>query len=216
MVTNRGWWFAAAGFVLSSFAYTALNYDQLPDPMPTHWGIHGQADGFTPLPWGAWMGPLISAVILLVGLVLPALSPRGFSLDSVRDIYARIFCWIMAFLAGIQWLGVQSARSGEPLSLPLLWGGLGMLFLLLGNVMPKIPRNYYVGVRTPWTLSDPEAWNRTHRYAGYAFVAGGALILLEAALSAPPALIIATLLATSLGVVVLSYVVYRSLPPRPV
>jgi uncharacterized membrane protein len=159
----------------SVFAYYGL-HDRLPEQVPIHWNIRGEADGFVPRD-GALSYLLILPGVMfgmvLLGLVLPWLSPRGFELDRFRDTFFYIIALITAMFG---YLHLVTLAAGFGLGFDLnrvLLGGLFLFLALLGNVLGKVQRNFFVGIRTPWTLASEAVWIRTHRLGAWLFTAGG-------------------------------------------
>jgi uncharacterized membrane protein len=170
--------------LLSMIALQAALYGHLPDPMPTHWNAAGAVDATLPKPWGVWILPLVFAPASLLLCVLPALSPANFSMTP----FGRVFRAIVAVIAGFGlWMTglVDLVALGIPIDMPTqVLCAVGVLFVILGNWMGKISQNFYVGIRTPWTLADATVWNRTHRIAGPWMMAAG-LALVVTAVVAP-------------------------------
>jgi len=201
--------------VLLSFATVAVVYPDLPDPMPSHWNLHGQVDGWMPKFWGAFLIPLVMAALWIVLLVLPRISPRGFEMDSFARAWGflRVAILAMLFLVGL--LVLRAAKTHEPLSKRALLTALGVLFMLIGNVLGKVTRNFFVGIRTPWTLANEEVWYRTHRLAGKLFVAAGLLVAATSLAGVGPWTILVSVGLATLVPVVYSYVIYRKLEGLP-
>ncbi len=202
-------------FVLLSFAVVAVMYPDLPDPMPSHWNLHGQVDGWMPKFWGAFLIPLVMAVLWIVLLVLPRISPRGFEMDSFARAWGflRVAILGMLFLVGL--LVLRAAKTHEPLSERVLLTALGVLFMLIGNVLGKVTRNFFVGIRTPWTLANEEVWYRTHRLAGKLFVVAGLLVVAASLAGLGAWTIFVSVGLATLVPVVYSYVIYRKLEGLP-
>jgi len=198
--------------VAGAFAAAALLYRRLPDPVPVHWDAHGHVNGYMPKPWGALVMPLVTLGVSLLLLVLPRLSPRGFRVDRFQATFDLIqtsivgflfFATLLVLLAGAGF-GVSVARA-----VPL---GVGVLLVVLGNVLGKVTKNFFVGIRTPWTLASDEVWLRTHRLGGRVFVVAGLVLAIAGLLgSGGAAPIVAVSLAAPLIPIVYSYVIYRRL-----
>ncbi|MGA9511161.1 MAG: SdpI family protein [Candidatus Sulfotelmatobacter sp.] len=190
---------------------TLVAYPHLPPSLATHWDIHNQPNGYSPK-WALYLiGPGLMAGTILLMYFLPWLSPKHFEVDSFRPTYLRIMLILVSllayFYAVILWAGV-----GHPLNVGrAIVGGVCLLFALLGNVMGKIRRNFYIGVRTPWALANERVWNATHRFAAKTFVAGGlaGLALTAAGLDGWPTFV--ALMAGALVPVVYSLVFYKQL-----
>ena len=215
-------WLSAAATAIAFGASLVLYLNRerwLPAEVPTHWNIRNQVDATTPrdaiLPM-LLLTPGIMAAATLLALALPWLSPKPFSVESFRGTYNYImllivllFGWIhTALLLGFLW----PALMGD-VFIRMLVGGAFLFIALLGNVLGKVRRNFWIGVRTPWTLANDTVWNQTHRLAAWTFTAGG-LIACVAALVHPLAGLIvgmAAILAAALIPVIYSAVLYKRL-----
>lgn len=197
--------------IFASFGVCAGLYQNLPDPVPVHWTLSGKPDGFLAKPWGAFSLPVAMAGVYLILLVLPKISPRGFRMDRFSKTWEVVRGLIMLFLffGGVIAL---LAAAGEPLPMDrALLVPMGLLLTLLGNFMGKFTRNFFVGIRTPWTLASEEVWLRTHRLGGKVFVVGGLLVAAAALLGAPFSIVFAVVLVAAAIPVIYSYVIYRRL-----
>lgn len=163
-----------AGVVLTvaALAATVAAYPHLPDSIARHWDIHGVPNGYSPR-WTAYFGPAFMAGIMLLMRMLPWLSPKHYEVESFRSTYLQVMLIMLGMLAYadglILWIGVGHSVDVRRVIL----GGVCLLFVLLGNLMGKIRRNFYIGIRTPWSLANERVWNATHRLAGKTFVLGG-------------------------------------------
>jgi uncharacterized membrane protein len=199
--------------IAAAVAATVLVYPHLPDQVPVHWNIHSQPDGYGPR-WTLFLfGPGFMAGVMLMTWVLPWLSPKRFEIDSFWRTYhlvmLLVFCMMAYVFAVMLWAGCGRAIDmGRAISF-----GVCLLFILIGNVMGKLRRNFYVGVRTPWTLTDERVWNATHRFAAKTFVAGG-LIGLVLSIAGLFLWAILVPLAGALAPVVYSLVYYKQLEQR--
>jgi len=202
------------GVIVLAFAASAAVYSDLPDRMPTHWNMAGELDGWTDRPWGAFLLPLM----LLVGLgmfhLLPRIDPRGANYAKFKGTYEILIIATMVFLLGVH-LVILAIALGQDISVTRVMPvGVGILFIVIGNILPRTRSNWFVGVRTPWTLSSDRVWERTHRFAGRLFVAAGGLLVLIALFA--PALTQRALIGVSVvvlvGVLGYSYLVWRNDP----
>jgi len=197
--------------ILISFIIGIYFYQHFPNKIAGHWGLSGQVDGYTSKEFGAFGIPGIMFGIWLLFLVLPFLDPkkdRYVEFDRAYNIFKTSFVilFFMLFIStGIYNLG-YSINIG--LIAPIL---VGLFMIVLGNYLGKIKLNYFVGIKTPWTLSSETVWNKTHRLGGYAFILFGILIMISGFL--PPILnAIAFILGISLIIFVTfiySYIIYR-------
>jgi uncharacterized membrane protein len=205
--------------VVAGFAAAGAMYPGLPDPMPTHWNAAGQVNGWMPKFWGAFLFPLLMTLLWLVFSVLPRISPRGFEMEPFLRAWGVLKVTILALLlfVGIEALRA-SKRPGMQLSPTAIFCALGVLFAVIGNLLGKVTRNFFVGIRTPWTLASEEVWYRTHRLAGKLFVAAGVFIVVASLFAPHLWTMLAPLLIAALIPVVYSYVIYKrieGLPARP-
>ncbi|HEY6339278.1 MAG TPA: SdpI family protein [Candidatus Sulfotelmatobacter sp.] len=185
MTTTQKYYLGEAAIVVAVFAGTLVAYPHLPETVPLHWDAHGQVNGWGPK-WTLFIfGPGLIAFMVLLFSALPWLSPKKFEVNSFRGTYLYITITLVAMLAYIHLL-VLAAALGVALDISrAIEGGICLLIALLGNVMGKVRRNFYIGVRTPWTLANEQVWNATHRFAAKTFVAGGVVGLLAVILRAP-------------------------------
>lgn len=204
--------------VAAAFAVAAAFYNQLPAQVPTHWNLAGKPDGFTPKPWGAFMGPLVMAGVYLLLAATPFISPRGYRMERFRRAFSIVFISVLTFLLVVTIVGTLAA-AGEPVPIGrVVVVATGGLFIVLGNFMGKLTKNFFIGIRTPWTLASDEVWLRTHRLAGKLFVLGGAALAAAGLLGDGRvtwvALVVVVVLAVGVPLVY-SYVVYRRLEGLP-
>ena len=200
------------GTVLA-LAISAWAWGQIPDSaqLPIHWGLDGTPDGFAPKGVALAGLPLL---ILGIGLLLafvPRVDPRAENLARSATAYRAVAFAAIAFLVGIHGVTVAAAL-GMTVNMPVAVGlGIGMLFVVIGNYLGKTRSSWTFGIRTPWTLSSEQSWDRTHRLGGYLFMGLGALIIGASAL-APELSMWAMLAGTGVVAVVLvvySYMVWR-------
>ncbi len=151
---------------------------QLPDPMTVHWGADGQPNGYDSYFVGIWLIPLMMIGITLILAAVPYIDPRKENYKNFMGIYTIFIIGFNIYLAVIQgmvlaWnMGLNFDMGAA--SLPLI----GLFEILLGLVVQKAKSNYFVGIRTPWTLQDERVWDDTHRFGGRLFIAGGVVTLL--------------------------------------
>lgn len=209
--------YTTIALVAVSIAVGAVLYDRLPDPVPTHFDFSGNPDGYTAKPMGVFAPAIILAFIGLVFAVLPRMAPRGYALEPFQRAYEIIGIAVLVLVFGIVMLSLVYA-VGVPIDLNRIVGaGIGLLFVVMGNFLGKLTRNFFIGIRTPWTLASDEVWLRTHRVGGVMCVVGGVVILAASliARSGVPLVLLGVVIAIVLFSVVYSYVVYRRVETRP-
>jgi uncharacterized membrane protein len=175
----RSRWFGL-GLAVALGAFALAVYGRLPARIPTHWDLSGEVDGWMPRFPGAFLMPATVAGLWAFFQVLPRIDPRAEHYERFTGTYWLLVNLSMLFLALI---GVVS------LGVPLGWGvdvgrvaviGAGVLFVLIGNYLPRVRSNWWMGIRTPWTLSSESVWRRTHRLGGWTFVLAGLVVIASA------------------------------------
>jgi uncharacterized membrane protein len=198
-------------------AVTAAVYLRLPEQIPTHWNLQGQVDGVGSKQT-TFLMPAIMVGMLGLFLALPWLSPKQFEIDTFRATYWCIALAIIVFLAYVHGLTLWAAITGGVDIVRALLAGMLIMFGVIGGALTGVRRNFWVGVRTPWTLANERVWDDTHRLAARAFIAAAALGLavLILPLSLPTAgIVVFTLIMTAaIGPAIYSLVLYKQLQRR--
>jgi uncharacterized membrane protein len=148
----------------------------LPEVIPTHWNAKGVADAWTSRD-GVWIHliivPGMMVGMLLLTLALPWLSPKKFSIEAFRSTYDYIMALVIFLFAYIHGVLLAAQLQARFDMFAWLVGGMMLILAALGNVLGKVKRNFYVGVKTPWTLASDTVWNSTHRLAAWLMVGSG-------------------------------------------
>ena len=186
--------------VVLSFVMAAAMYDKLPELSPTR---------FTPKPWGPFVLPLLIVGVFLLFLAFPRISPRGYRVERFQDVFEITQVALLALLFFVNIL-VLLAGLGAPVPVHgAARAGTGLLFVVLGNLMGKSTKNFFFGIRTPWTLTSDEVWLRTNRLGGKLVVLAG-LALLASSLLGSGAVWFLVTIPVAVGIpMVYSYVLYR-------
>lgn len=212
----KNWFLEHKKQVLLSLAGTLLPmviglilWNQLPDQMVTHFGADAVPDGTSGKAFAVFGLPAVMAALNLAALAITAADPGH--RNQNKKALGMVF-WIMPMISLTMTGVVYAIALGKSvdvlLVVPLL---LGMLFVVMGNYMPKVKQNHTLGVKIYWTLNNEENWNKTHRFAGKCWVIGGLLMMLAAALPLPwmiPVMMIAIFLLAG-APIVYSYLIYR-------
>lgn len=203
--------FVSIMIVVAGFVLVLCLYGRMPALVPTHWNASGVVDSWTPKPWGPLLLPMISTALLGLMILMRVISPKGWSIDRFSRTYAIITTSVIAMLFFVT-LIASLAAIGTPIDMNVaIPAALGLLFIVLGNFMGKIRRNFLVGIRTPWTLASEEVWMRTHRLGGKLFVAAGCVSIAGALLDHGLAILLVSVTIVALATTVHSYWVYRNL-----
>jgi uncharacterized membrane protein len=180
---NR-WFLASVALFLAmtgATLYVWMNDEALlPENVPVHWGLSGKADQFASreyvLPW-LLIAPVGLLLLLLLGRILPWLSPQQFSIEPFRATYEQIMFIVALLFAYLGGVVLLAQMDRLPDMGRWLTAGIVVLLGALGNLMGKVRRNLYVGIRTPWTIASDHVWERTHRLGAWLMVAGSAVAL---------------------------------------
>lgn len=152
-------------------------WSKLPDPIATHWGANGQANGWSSKVYTVFWGPCILMIIHLFAVFLTLNDPKKTNIHKKPMI---LIFWIVPVISilmnGITYLIALGIKVNISAAVSIL---MGILFILLGNYLPKLRQNYTIGIKLPWTLCSEENWYRTHRLGGKLFIIGGILVALD-------------------------------------
>jgi len=184
---------------------------KLPEQISTHWNTHGQVDGYTSKPWGVYMLPLISTIMSILLMVLPKISPKGFKLGTARKVYDIIVLAMVVFMFAIMVLSFEASIHGEIDMNQWFLAAMGLLFVVVGNYLTKVPKNFFLGIRTPWTLASDEVWYKTHRLGSWTFVIAGLLVVLCAFLQVSMNWAIGFLMAAGFIPFIYSLIIYKKI-----
>jgi uncharacterized membrane protein len=197
--------------VVAAFAASAIVYPRLPETIPTHFDMSGQPNGWSSRLFGAWVVPLFLLGMWGLVRVLPAIDPRGSNYAKFGGAFEAIIVSIMLFMLGMHFV-VLRASLGYPVAMQrVVPVGVGVLFIVIGNLLPRARPNWFVGIRTPWTLSSDRVWEKTHRLGGRVFVGGGVIITVAAFASAKWAQVVLVTVITlcAATVVIYSYLEWK-------
>lgn len=153
-------------------------WNRLPDVMAIHFGTDNEANGFSSKAFTVFGIPMILLALLWAGAWITAHDPRK---QYISPKMYRLVLWIVPVLSLIAVGTIYPYNLGYEMDIMLISQlVMGILFVIIGNYLPKARRNYTIGIRLPWTLANEENWNRTHRIGGYLWVIGGILMIILA------------------------------------
>jgi uncharacterized membrane protein len=203
--------------VAAMFIAGAVLYPSLPSPIPTHWGISGAPDAFSPKTFmSVFFEPLIALGVYTLLVVVPFLDPKRRSLKLSFRAYNILIDAVVGLLAVVFAATMVAAYNNKFDVAKIVLVAVGLLFAVIGNYMTTVKPNWTFGVRVSWTLSDDVVWRKTNRLGGYLFVAVGVLTVLSAFL--PSAIGLAVMLSGTVVMLVVTYayayLLFRSRHPE--
>ncbi len=217
-----------AGLIMSGIAFWAMTAMPQTGEIPIHWNHKGVADGFaTPAEAKrfVWMIPGMSIITSLIFALALKIDPRKTNIQKSARAYMVTWIGTLILMVGVTGLVSYSMVNGVGLSTEfmgnivpsLIVGAMSILFIILGNYLPKTKSNWFFGIRTPWTLSSEEAWAKTHRVAGRLFLIMGILGLLSAIFLPSVwqlSILVGGILIAALFSVIYSYLAWRNASDR--
>jgi len=200
------------GAIAGALLLTGVLYERLPPEVPVHFNLHGVADGWMARSAGAWLLPGIAlGVLALVRLGALALPPawRGrLEASPVSAVALMVTALLVALHIAVLYVALHPGVAiGGALAV-----GLGVFWILLAQLLPRVRRNPFIGIRTAWTLTSDENWLRTHRLGAWTFTAGGVASVVFGLLGVHSLALLALVVTASLPVIY-SYLLARRLPP---
>jgi uncharacterized membrane protein len=205
-----------AGVLVLTFALSIIAYPFMPALMASHWGFSGEVNGYMPRTWGLFLLPVISAGLALLLLLIPRIDPLKENIKKFRTTYDHFIIIFLLFLLYIQALVILWNLGTRFNITQLLSPAFGVLFYACGLLTERAKRNWFIGIRTPWTLSSERVWDRTHAVGGRLFKIAGILAFLGALLPGIVwLLILGPVLIITVYLVVYSYLEYqKEMAPR--
>lgn len=165
--------------ILLPFVYLAIIWNKLPQKVPVHWNIRGEVDRYGEKTEMILIPILLPLLVYLIFLVVPKIDPKnkvnkmGNKLNSLKFVLTTLMSGLALFL-------IFSAHHQNFTNPNLIFVFVGLMYLVFGNYFKTIKANYFIGIRTPWTLESETVWKETHRLAGKLWLAGGLLVIISA------------------------------------
>lgn len=208
-------WIPLALIVIALIVSIAV-YPQLPDRVPTHWNTAGEVNGWSSRFWGAWMLPLVMAIVWLVMRAIPHIDPRKANYEKFAGMYDWLVILVIAFMLVMHVAIIMSAAGSHVSIHAVVMPSVGIFIAIIGLLLPKVHPNWFVGIRTPWTLTSDLSWERTHKIGGPLFVVLGLLIIATTVLDPTTAIwiLLIAALAITLFLFAYSYQVWKEDPSK--
>jgi uncharacterized membrane protein len=197
-------WIPLVLIVIAVFV-SIFAYPHLPDRVPTHWNASGEVNGWSSRLWGAWMLPLTMALVWLILRAVPHIDPRKANYAKFQGMYDWLVILVIAFMLAIH-VVIILAATGSPIEMhKVMMPSVGIFIAALGFLLPRVHPNWFVGIRTPWTLTSDISWERTHKIAGPLFIALGVLIVASTAIAPTTAIWILVVAAVGITIFLFAY-----------
>lgn len=189
-----------------------LLWNRLPDPMASHWNIQDQVNGYMPKFWGVFMLPLITLGMWLLFLVIPSIDPLKANIAEFRGAFNLFIVLLIAFMLYIYGLSLawNLGYTGFRMSGAML-PATGLLFVFIGFMLRQAKRNFFIGIRTPWTLSSDRVWDETHRLGSVLFMISGIFAFIGSLFGGKTAFwfLFVPVIGSTLITLVYSYLLYQ-------
>ena len=163
--------------ILASFIVGIYFYPQMPEMMASHWNTKGQVDDYLPKFWGSFLMPFVSLGLFLLFILIPKIDPLKENIEKFRKYFDHFIMLIILFLFYIYILTILWNLNFRFDMSQLLIPAIGLLFYYCGILVENAKRNWFIGIRTPWTLSSDKVWEKTHKIGGRLFKIAGIVAL---------------------------------------
>lgn len=201
---------AVIAIILASFVIGIYFYPLMPERIASHWNSRGEVDSYMPKFWGLFLMPFTSAGLFLLFVLIPRIDPLKANIAQFRKYFDAFIVLIMLFMFYIFLLTIFW-NLGERFDMfQFMVPAFGVLFYYCGVLIENSKRNWFIGIRTPWTLSSETVWDKTHKVGGKLFKASG-IIALIGILFQPFAIwfVLVPVIAVSIYTVFYSYFEYQ-------
>jgi len=198
--------------IMISFIIGISFYSLLPDKVASHWNARGEVDGYMSKFGGLFLMPVISLVLLLLFIIIPKIDPLKHNIEKFRKYFDGFIVLMMLFLFYLYILTILWNIGVRFNFVHLLVPIFSIFFYYCGILIQKAQRNWFIGIRTPWTLSNEQVWNKTHKIGGILFKIAGIISLIGILLPEYALFfVICPVILASLFPVIYSYFAYQKL-----
>ena len=203
---NRGTLILTSTLTILPILAGLILWNKLPDQIATHWGAGGEVNGWSSKAFAVFGMPAFLLAMHWACILATLADPKN---KYIARKPFRLVVWIIPVISLLMSFIIYATALGADIRVDMIVTlFMGILFIAVGNYLPKCRQNYTIGIKLPWTIHDEENWNRTHRLAGRVWTIGGALILLTA-LIGQPMILFFIFAAMVLIPTVYSYLYYR-------
>lgn len=193
-----------------AFAVGAGLYSTMPEKVAVHWNIAGKADGFAGKPFGIFLLPVLMVFICAVFELIIRIDPLKSNIESFKKHYEMFVIYSMCFMLYIYGLTLMYNKGYVFNMATFMIPPFSALFFIIGNVIENSRRNWFVGIRTPWTLSSDDVWARTHKLGSKLYkISSGITLLGMIFQTAAVYFMVVPVLASSIYLLIFSYLIYN-------
>lgn len=216
-MSTRAAFIVSMALILLSWGAGLFYYNDLPAVMAGHWDASGTVNGTIGKFWGVTLLPLLMLIILCTLMLVPRIDPLRRNFHVFRARYNVLATLLMLFFTAVQ-IAMLAVNLGARFNiLIVIMPLIGILFFYIGTLLPHTKRNFFIGIRTPWTVTSDIVWDKTNRLAGVLFKVLGVLAVLT--VFAPGYALLAFIVpaaVVAIGLVLYSYAAYREIEHGPV
>ncbi len=155
--------------IFFSFFFAVFFYSSVPDRMASHWNFKGQVDGYMSRFWGLFLMPMIILAVSLLFLLIPKIDPLKANIQKFRKYFDGFIIIVLSFLFYLFLLTISWNLSFQFNINRILPPALAVLLFYSGILIENAKRNWFIGIRTPWTMSNEKVWEKTHKLGGRLF-----------------------------------------------
>ena len=207
---KRDW--LALVLIAVSLLVAFLIYPHLPERVPSHWNVKGQVDSYSSKSWGAFGLPLMTAGIYFLMVIVPRIDPKKGNYDRFKGAYRLIKLAFVLFFIALYAVVLMNAM-GFPVPVDrMVIIAMGLLFMVIGNFMGQFRHNYFIGIKTPWTLASEDVWQKTHRFGARIWVGSGLVMAITGLFFGGQRgflLVMASIAVAALVPVIYAYLLYK-------
>ncbi|MFZ3167604.1 MAG: DUF1648 domain-containing protein [Candidatus Methanoperedens sp.] len=167
----------AIGIVLLSFAIGIYVFPEMPEKIASHWNAQGEVNGYMSKFWGIFLMPFISVGLFLLFMIIPRIDPHKSNIEKFRKYYDNFILLIIVFLFYIYLLTIFWNMGFRFNMITLLSPAFAILYYYSGVLIENAKMNWFIGIRTPWTLSSEKVWDKTHKIGGKLFKIAGIIAI---------------------------------------
>ncbi|MBT4136020.1 SdpI family protein [archaeon] len=202
--------------IILSFIAGIYYYQILPEEIASHWNSKGEVDGFMNKTLGIFLIPILTLIFFLIFILVPQIDPLRKNIAKFRNHYNTFILVFMIFMFYV-YLLTLSWNLGYRFNMSLMiLPALTLFFIYIGFLLEKTKRNWFIGIRTPWTLSSDIVWDKTHKLGGLLFKISGAIILFGAFFQKYLTwFIVIPIIISTIFLLIYSYVIYERLKKNP-